>query len=75
MGIYDVAVWVCWSTEVLPYTEELEASSPLEAAVAVMRMYGLEQVEYAAVKLPNNSFLWWEEGLVLSAEEKVMPVE
>ena len=75
MGIYDVAVWVCWSTEVLPYSEELEATSPLEAEVAVMRMYGLEQVEYAVVKLPDSSFLRWEEGMTLSAEEKTMPVE
>lgn len=42
MGIYDVAVWSCWSTEVLPYTEILEAASPLEAVIAVMRLYGLE---------------------------------
>ena len=61
-----------WSTEVLPYTEELEATSPLEAVIAVMRMYGLEQV---AVKLPDNSFVRWEEGVTLSAEEKTMPVE
>jgi hypothetical protein len=75
MDSYDVAVWSCWSTEVLPYTEELEAASPLEAVVAVMRMYGLEQVEYAAVKLPDNSFLRWEDGMTLSTEEQTIPVE
>jgi hypothetical protein len=75
MGIYDVAVWSCWSPEVFPSTEELEAASPLEAVIAVMRLYGLDRVEHAAVKLPDCSFLRWEEGMALSAEEKAMPVE
>ena len=66
MGIYDVAVWSCWSTEVLPYTEMLEAASPGEAVIAVMRMYGLERVEHVAVKLPDQSFLRWEESITLS---------
>lgn len=66
MGIYDVAIWVCWSTEVLPYTEILEAASPVEAVVAVMRLYGLERVEHIAVKLPDGSFLRWEGSLTLS---------
>jgi hypothetical protein len=69
MGIYDVAVWVCWSTEVLPYTAEPEAASPIEAVIAVMRVNGLERVEHAAVKLPDSSFLRWEEGLILSRDE------
>jgi hypothetical protein len=72
MGIYDVAVWVCWSTEALPSTEELEAASPLEAVVAVLHLYGLERVEHVAVKLPDSSFLRWEEGMTLSDEEKAM---
>lgn len=75
MGIYDVAVWVCWSTEVLPYTEELEAASPLEAVEMVMRLYGLDRAEHVAMKLPDSSFLRWEEGMAVSSEEKAMPVE
>src|SRR5258706_15499868 len=75
MGIYDVAVWVRWSTEVLPYTAELEAASPVEAVVAVMRVNGLERLEHAAVKLPDSSFVRWEDGMTLSCEEKAMAVE
>ena len=74
MGIYDVAVWPRWSTEVLPCMEALEAASPLEAVIAVMCLYGLERVEHVAVKLPDNSFLRWEKGITLTNEEKAMPL-
>ena len=75
MGMYDVAVWSCWSTEVLPYTEICEAASPVEAVIRVMRMYGLERVEHVAVKLPHSSFLRWEDSMTLFDEEQTMPIE
>ena len=55
--------------------EELEAASPLGTVIAVMRLYGLDRVELVAVKLPDGSFLRWEEGMTLSSEEKAVPVK
>jgi hypothetical protein len=62
---YDVALWHYWPTTALPYTDDVEAESPLLAVLSLMQAHNLKHVAYAAVRLPDGTFQRYQTGVSL----------
>ncbi|GCE17548.1 hypothetical protein [Dictyobacter kobayashii] len=63
MTTYDVALWRFWPSSEFPITDEIEASSPLLAALNLMHRCRLKHASYVAVAAPG--------GVIISADANV----
>ena len=70
MTTYDVALWRFWSSSEFPIADEVEASSPLLAALHLMHRYRLKHVSYVAVAAPGGVITRWTNGLSLVLDEE-----
>ena len=59
MQLYNVALWRYFSSAELPIVEDVEAASPLLAALALMQRHKLHYVGRAAVASPDKTIERW----------------
>ncbi|GCE03842.1 hypothetical protein [Dictyobacter aurantiacus] len=70
MIIYDVALWRFWPSSEFPIVDEIEASSPLLAALNLMHRCRLKHASYVAVAAPGGGITRWVNGLSLVLDEE-----
>ncbi|GCE12110.1 hypothetical protein [Tengunoibacter tsumagoiensis] len=71
MNVYNVALWRRFAVNELPVlVDDIEASSPLLAALFVMQFYNIRVVQHVAVSC-SNGFIWRHGRLSMVEESKV----
>ncbi|GHO83250.1 hypothetical protein [Dictyobacter formicarum] len=70
MSMYDVALWRFWPSFEFPIVDEVEASSPLLAALNLMHRCRLKHASYVAVAAPGGVITRWSDGLSLVLDEE-----
>ncbi|GCE05419.1 hypothetical protein [Dictyobacter aurantiacus] len=70
MSMYDVALWRFWPSSEFPIVDEVEASSPLLAALHLMHRNRLKHASYVAVAAPGDVISRWTDGLSLVLDEE-----